>query len=263
MTPPRRVLERFGLRGEATPLAGGEGVTFRVGEGVVKRVHDVDEAEWTQALLASIAQDGFRVAEPIVATDGSWTVDGWSGSCWLPDLRPLAPAWDAVIDAGLRFGAAAESARAGGGAEILDRRTHRWAVAEQVAWGQAEVALSHDARAVVDRVGPLLAAPSDERHVVHGDLTGNVFADPTGVPVILDVSPYLRPRRWAAAIVIADAVLWNGVDPTMARGFASDEHDRDLLGRALVFRLVAEQLASAPRHHADVAPFRHVLDALL
>lgn len=92
-------------------------------------------------------------------------------------------------------------------------------------------------------------------------MSGNVFLDPAGVPVILDVSPYLRPRRWAAAIVTADAVLWNGASVSLAASFAS-EPDRDLLGRALIFRLVAEQLADNPRHGALLEPYRRLLSAL-
>ena len=97
---------------------------------------------------------------------------------------------------------------------------------------------------------------------MHGDLTGNVCLDASGVPVILDVSPYLRPRRWGAAIVVADATLWHGADISLARRFASEAEDRDLLGRALTFRLVAEQLATDPRHAGDLGPYRAAQHAL-
>jgi hypothetical protein len=108
----------------------------------------------------------------------------------------------------------------------------------------------------------LQATARREHHFVHGDLSGNVFADPTGTPVILDVSPYLRPREWAAAIVTADAVLWNGADLSLAETFAGDDVRRDLFGRALLFRMVAEQLAVDTRHGALLAPYREVLTRL-
>jgi hypothetical protein len=50
--------------------------------------------------------------------------------------------------------------------------------------------------------------------------------------------------------------------PSLARGFGDDPADRDLLGRALVFRLVAEQLAEDPRHGARLEPYRRVLAEL-
>ncbi len=97
---------------------------------------------------------------------------------------------------------------------------------------------------------------------MNGDLTGNVHLDRSGTPVVLDFSPYLRPREWAVAIVIADAVLWNRAGLSLARSFARPAPGRDLLGRALIFRMVAEQLATDPRHGAHLDPYRRVLAAL-
>jgi uncharacterized protein (TIGR02569 family) len=263
MPPEPSLLARFGLDGEPEVLAGGEGLAFRVGSVVVKRVHDAAEAAWVQGLLARLEPDGFRVAAPIATHDGGWIADGWSACEWLPGLEPLAPAWPGVIDAGLRFCDAAEQARAGGGAEVLGSRRHRWAVADRVVWDGEHVRLPEPATAIRQRIETLLAPEPDPARVfVHGDLTGNVFVDVDEVPVVLDVAPYLRPRGWAAAIVVGDAVLWNDAHPALAVELAADDQARDLLGRALLFRLVAEQLATSPRYGATLPPYQRVLDAL-
>jgi uncharacterized protein (TIGR02569 family) len=260
--PSRAVLGAFGVHGEPVPLAGGEGGAFRVGSVVLKRVHDAAEAQWTQATLSAIEEDGFRVPPPLRTTAGRWVHDDWSASEFLPDLRPAAPRRDEITECGLRFGEAAERARPTG-TEALDARGHRWAVADRVAWDEAEVDLSPEATRVRVALAELLAPePATERHFVHGDLSGNVFFDSAGHPVILDVSPYLRHRRWAGAIVVADAVLWHGADATLAQVFARDPADRDLLVRALIFRLVAEQIASDPRHAATLEPYRGSLASL-
>jgi hypothetical protein len=162
-----------------------------------------------------------------------------------------------VTAAGLLFADAAESVRDRG--DVLSRRTHRWAVADRVAWGEDRIDLPREASKVCDGISILLDTPAPERHFVHADLSGNVYLDHAGVPVVLDVSPCLRPRRWAAAIVVADAVLWYGADAALATRFASDPADRDLFARAMMFRMVAEQLASDPRHGASLEPYRDVL----
>jgi uncharacterized protein (TIGR02569 family) len=257
--PSRSILSAFGAHGEPDALEGGEGLAFRAGSVVLKRVHDVAEAEWTQATLARIDQDGFRVPTPIPATTGDWVHDRWSASRFVPDLRPVAPRWNDIVPWGLRFGEAAERARPPN-ADALDARTHRWAVADRVAWSEADVQLSPEATEVRRLLAELvIPVRVTERHFVHGDLSGNVFLDGFDRPVILDVSPYLRHRRWAAAVVVADAVLWHGADASFARGFAAGTDDRGLLGRALIFRLVAEQLAPDPRHGATLEPYRRVL----
>jgi uncharacterized protein (TIGR02569 family) len=243
-------------------LSGGEGVSYRVGEFVLKRVDDADEAEWTQALLSRTVEDGFRLPKPRPAIESGWVHEGWTASQFLPELHPAAPAWVDVIDAGLRFADAAERAR-DGGREMLARRRHRWAVADRVAWGEEHVALDAEASEMLEMIEALLGdAPVDE-HIVHGDLSGNVFLDPSGDPVILDVSPYLRPRRWAVAIVIADAVLWHDADFALASSFAANPIDRDLLGRGFIFRMVAGLLAGRPRSQAELQPYRSVVSALM
>ena len=251
----------FGSKGEPVPLDGGEGLTFRVGDLVVKRVHDESEAAWTQQLMSQVRQEGFRIPEPVPAVDGLWVHEGWTASRFVEGLRRAAPDWAFIVDAGLCFADAVERVRIGGG-DVLARRTHRWAIADRVAWGQEHVQLTSPAAEVLTSISGMLGGPSDESHFVHGDLTGNVHLDGAGAAVILDVSPYLRPRRWAAAIVTADAVLWHGADPQLARLFASTPADADLLGRALIFRMVAEQLAGQPRHGALLDPYRSVLSVL-
>ena len=50
---------------------------------------------------------------------------------------------------------------------------------------------------------------------MHGDLTGNVlFADDLA-PAVIDFSPYWRPTGFASAIVVGDALLWEGADETL------------------------------------------------
>jgi uncharacterized protein (TIGR02569 family) len=236
-------------------------MSFRVGDFVVKRVHDASEAEWTQALLSRTEQDGFRIPDPIQTADGRWVHDGCSASRFVPGLRSAVPMWNDIAEAGLIFSDAVECVR-DGGADILSRRTHRWAFADRVAWGEAKPDLNPEATEVYLAITALLTEKANGDQIVHGDLTGNVYLDPSGVPVILDFSPYLRPRRWAVAIVFGDAVLWNGADLSLARSFATDPNDCDLFARALIFRFVAEQAVENPRHRAHLQPYRDVLSIL-
>ncbi len=247
--------------GEPARLPGGQGDAFRVGDTVVKFVTDADEAEWTQDLLHRIEQDGFRCAEPVATTEGRWVHHSWTANEFVAGLRPVAPDWDRLIEIGLRFCDAAERARPRDVA-VLARRTHRWAVADRVAWDQQPVALTGAAGELLDEMLLGLMNTRGERHFVHGDLSGNVFVDDRQTPVILDVSPYLRPRRWAAAIVVADAVLWHGADMNLVRTFTNDAAGSDLMRRALVFRFVADQLSEHPQPQSLVDSYRTMLHAL-
>jgi uncharacterized protein (TIGR02569 family) len=249
------------VRGGAQRLAGGQGGAFLVDDIVMKPVDDPAETRWTCDLLTRVRSDGFRISEPVSTTDGQWVHRGWTATRFIPGLRSLAPQWGDVIEAGVRFCDAAEHARRDDDG-VLAARTHRWAIADRVVWGEQTLKLHDDAAELFGDIAAEFVDGVYPRHFVHGDLSGNVFVDEHGTPVILDVSPYLRPRRWATAIVVCDALLWHNAGPDLADTFAA-QSDRGLLLRALAFRLLAEALASDPT--AEQSPFheyRRVLAAL-
>lgn len=71
-------------------------------------------------------------------------------------------------------------------------------------------------------------------------------------PLVIDLSPYWRPPAFASAVVVADALLFQGAH---AAGLGSllDEVDPQYLLRALVFRAVTDHLGrpGLPRPHDD------------
>jgi uncharacterized protein (TIGR02569 family) len=255
------VISAFGLRGEPVAVSGGQGDAFLVDDAVVKFVLDAAESEWVQDLTRRVQQDGFRCADPIATSDGRWVHEGWIANEFIAGLRPVGPDWDRLIEIGLRFCDAADRVRQHD-EHVLRARTHRWAIADRVAWERDPLPQQGTAADLLDEMlGSLVDIPR-ETQFVHGDLSGNVFVDDRQTSVILDVSPYIRPRRWAAAIVLVDAVLWHGADTSLLRTFASDADGSDLVRRAVVFRFVADQLSQPRRSQSLVDPYRIALAAL-
>lgn len=254
--PPDHVAIAFGATGPAEDLSEGDETSVRVGDLVLKQVLDPSLAAWNQEALHRIEAAGFRVATP-VAADGSWVLDGWIASRYISDLRSGRGRWSEIAAAGRRFSAALTTT-------ALDptpvlARTDRWAVAERFAWGEVDVELRPDAATIVDRIRAH-ERPSDEPPaLVHADLTGNVFFDADDIPVILDLSPALRPPAFASGVVAADAMAWNGAGVEVADAL---DPDRVALPQAMIFRIAAEQLAVDPRHGARLADHERVLDLL-
>jgi uncharacterized protein (TIGR02569 family) len=207
-SPSPETLRAFGCGVPANPLSGGEGLSWRADSAVLKRVHDESEASWSQEVLADLVEDGFRRPEPIPAADGRWVVDGWSACAFLDGLRDGRPRWRHIMAGGARFHRALP--RPDATARQVQKRQHRWAVADRVAWGDTAVALSPAGeqlrRRIVEQLTPVIL----EEQLIHGDLSGNVLFDPEDKPVVIDFSPYLRPARYADAVVIGDAMLWEG-----------------------------------------------------
>jgi uncharacterized protein (TIGR02569 family) len=221
--PPAHVLAWFGVGGEAEKLPGGTGRAWRAGELVLKPLdRPPHEIAWQAATLGAIRVDGFRVAAPRPEI-----VDGWTASTYVAGTHEPGR-WREIIAAGEGFHAAlAHVARP---VEIVDGRTDPWAVGDRVAWGEEPFAQFDDLVAAL----PPPRAPSQ---LVHGDLTGNVLFHPTLPPAIIDFSPYWRPAEFASAIVVCDALCWEGAPPELANAV-----DRTTLLRAAIYRAVTSRV---------------------
>jgi uncharacterized protein (TIGR02569 family) len=234
---PQSVLDAFGLTGAVDLLPGGEGHSVRVGSVVLKPAEDGDETRWVAELLTRLTETGFRLARPVRARDGRWVVDGWSASGLVAGETGPAGRWPLLLAAARSFHA---GLRTTARPAFLALRTHRWALADRVAWGESTFEPLPDVRPLMDRLTAVRRPVSADCQLVHGDLSGNVlFADGL-TPAIIDFSPYWRPAAYADAIIAVDGLLWYRADPgllTLA-GAATPDFPQ-LLVRALIFRLVA------------------------
>jgi uncharacterized protein (TIGR02569 family) len=236
--PPPAVVEAFGALGEPIPAEGGQGTAWFVGDQVLKPLdRKPEDLAWQAELFASIRPNGFRVARPRRTGDGLLVIEGWCA--WeRMEGRHEERRWTDIIAVGERFHAAlADVPRPPG----VGRRTDHWAIGDRVAWGEQAaddfVGVKHLARLVA------ASRPVPGRsQLIHGDLTGNVlFAEPLP-PAIIDLAPYWRPPAFASAIVVADALVWEGADESLLDAVANVEHFPQFLLRALIYRAVTDRL---------------------
>jgi uncharacterized protein (TIGR02569 family) len=245
--PPPGVLRAFGLHGRPKPAAGGQQRTWAVGDVFLKPVDDVEEAAWAQAVLSRIEATSFRIARPVPSVDGRWVVDGWSAAQRVEGV--VATRLDVVLRAGRAFHAALAGVPR---PDFLNRRRHRWAVADRVAWGEEAftpslpLAARYNALVALREAGGV-PGPSDWR-VIHGDLSGNVLTAPGQPPAVIDFAPEWRPLAYAEAIVLVDFWLWMSAPFESVTGVVPAARDPGLLARAALFRLVALDL------HARMVP---------
>ncbi len=216
-------------------LSGGRGLAWRVDD-LVFKPSDLapDELAWQADVLATVHATDFRLSIPQRAAGGEFVVDGWTAWSYLSGEH-RAGRWTEVIDVGDRFHRAlAGVARPA----FIAARTDPWAIGDRVAWGEVPI----DPYLGTPDVARLAALrrPVDARsQLIHGDLTGNVlFADDLP-PAVIDLSPYWRPTAFATAIVVADALVWEGADESLLDSVADVDDIDQMLIRALIYRLVA------------------------
>lgn len=236
--PDPEILAAFGARGTAVPLPGGQGLTWRVGDVVLKPGGPAAETAWVAEVLSALPEDRrFRVARPVRADDGSWTVLGWQAWRWTPG-RPDPRRWDDVLAAGEAFHEAlAGFARP----SFLDERDDPWSYGDRIAWQELPL---RGGEVMAELLEPLararrpVHAPSQP---VHGDLLGNVmFADGLA-PAVIDWPVYHRPPSWALAVAVVDALTWHGASAALRARWADRAEWDQLLIRALMYRIAANE----------------------
>jgi len=238
VAPSRAVIEAFGCVGSPARLPGGRGTSWRVGEQVLR---PVDAAEpplaWQRDVLGSIADAGFRLSLPQTTLAGDFESDGWCAWKFLVGAHETGR-WREIIAVGERFhGAIAHVPEPA----FVARRSDRWAIADRVAWGELEpdtfAEVEHLSELVSVRRG--LNAPCQ---LVHGDLTGNVLFAECLPPAIIDLAPYWRPPAYGSAIVVADALVWEGAEESLLDAVAHVPRFPQFLVRALIMRVVVDRL---------------------
>jgi len=265
LCPEPAVLAAFGVGGQPQPLPGGQRTAWRFGDTVLKPL-DTEPAilEWQEWLLQRLdGRDDFRVAPPRRSLAGELVVGGWTAWRFEPGRAGLAR-WPEIVRLARRFtDAVADLSRPA----FLDQRQDRWAIADRLAW--AEVAGPELARPELARpegIPPVkhlsalaaacrpIRAPSQ---LIHGDLTGNVLFADGRPPLILDISPYWRPAALSPAIVVADALVFESADPSLADHLADDPDGPQCLLRALMFRAIVDRLArpAEPPQPDDADPY--------
>jgi hypothetical protein len=62
---------------------------------------------------------------------------------------------------------------------------------------------------------------------------------------VIDFSPYWRPVGFASAIVVGDALLWEGADESLLAAVSHVDSFPQLLLRALIYRAVVDAIFRA------------------
>ncbi len=243
------------------PLEGGQGMAFIGGGMVLKPVLDSRQFDWLAGVLYALPPvNDLRIIRPRPAGDGRWAVEGWSAWEYLEGEVDSARWRDALwvsdrfhdIVSGVAWSPAVQGC-------------HHWAIGDAFAWGEADIAFPERFRPLINDLTDSCDSVDDlPCQLVHGDLGGNILFHPELPPAVTDVGPYWRPKRYADAIIVADAIAWAGAD-LLALEPLYDPIGVQMMYRAILFRLGAAAIAFGGHHERfaiEVAAYQPVVQAI-
>ncbi|MBI3420568.1 MAG: TIGR02569 family protein [Candidatus Sungbacteria bacterium] len=232
--PSVNVLKAFNVTTEPILLPGGQGAVYRAGNIILKPTDSKEESLWFASIFGEITQDGFRIPRYITSTSGELVVGGWFAQEYVEGEHSNTR-WQEVIETCKSFHKAlAKIPRPA----FLDTRIDPWSVADRVAWQESPLVCFPELEKPLYDLFSVVRPVNLPNQLIHGDFTMNVlFAD--GLPpAVIDFSPYWRPTEFAIAVVVADALVWQGADASMF-DHVKDVHEIDqMLVRAEIRRIM-------------------------
>jgi uncharacterized protein (TIGR02569 family) len=231
---PQHVRTAFGVgESEPRPVVWAGRRAWHCGDVLVRPVADNATAAWSARVLEGLEVEGLRLARPIRSSDGRWVVAGWAASRYVAGA--IEPRHDAVVDVATRLHAATAGLPR---PRLLDDRDDLLTRSAAGAFGERRLVLDsatggelYTALATYRR--PVRSAPQ----VVHPELFGAVLFDHDGRPALIELTPGWRPKEWAAAVVVVDALAWGGADDDLLKRWAHLSEWPQMLLRALLYRL--------------------------
>lgn len=228
------VLAAFAVTEQIELLVGGQGNNYRAGDVVLKPIDNIEEYEWIAETMNNIKQDGFRVPHFIKSINGNWVEEGWAAYNFVEGTHKENH-WEEKINACELFHYALKNLPC---PDFISRKNDPWAIADRVVWGEQSIKHNPRLQKELNKLKALLKPINLPNQLVHGDFTGNVLFQENLPPAIIDFSPYFRPKDFAKAIIVVDALVWEGADESILQLVKDLPEIKQLIIRAEMRRLI-------------------------
>ncbi|KAJ9654453.1 hypothetical protein H2198_006533 [Neophaeococcomyces mojaviensis] len=275
--PNPDTMRAFGVDGTPTPLLGGRGLCYRVGDTVLRPSDNDDETNWIARVLHDLPSSAaYRISQPkaVAAEPTNFIHNGWTAWSFLPGEAGVTPRFADILRVSRVFHTDIASLDLQK-PQFLEQRTNRWHEADLVTWGEKRL---EDIEKVNEEIlalfQPMLEKlqqikrplPANLSYqVIHADLTGNVLFDDDAPPGIIDITPYWRPAEYAEAIIVADGLVWHGEGQDLIEIYGMDDVRLQLLVRAVYWRCITFAIDTDVQwvqQHVAKADFQGALDII-
>lgn len=260
--PSNEVIAAFECSGRPEKLEGGEGKSWIVENLVFKPIDNAARYDWASDILLRISKNGFRVSMPRRSVHGKFTYQGW-GVTTFEQGEHINGRWHEK----LRVCRAFNQTLANILVSPMPPSDDRWSQAHEIVWREAELPAKIPAEFAqkLARIFNAYQKIETKDQVIHSDPCGNIlFADGL-LPLVIDFSPAYRPKEYGEAILVADAIAWEGAPVELKAELPVTVYSRQMLLRAVNFRLIVAALFyfdNAKAFDCEYKNYRPLLETL-
>lgn len=231
----KEVLDAFGIKEEPALLKGGQGITWRVGKYIVKPTINEEETIWCAEIIGQLSQDSYRVPRYKKTQENQWVYQGWSVVEFI-EGEHIKNHWEEKISACEGFSNLLTNIPK---PNFIEKRTDPWSIASRMAWGEAPINYVESFKNFVDKINKYIEPTIVKDQIVHGDIAGNMLFAKGLTPGIIDFTPIWRPKEYALAVLVVDALAWEEADESIIILVEDVQNIFQLLLKAALFRALA------------------------
>jgi hypothetical protein len=233
------VAAAFGCRGRQQLLEGGEGKSIRVGSCVFKPIENEARYTWACDLLLRLRPGDYRIHQPRRTETGGFVYNGWGASRYEMG-EPAAGRWEEKLRVCRSFHAELDQLQI----SSMPPGDDPWSQAQEITWqrGSLPDTVDSEIAAFIERLFDGYETMPRPDRIIHSDLCGNILFAANELPCVIDFSPAHGSPQYAESILIADAIAWEKAPLALVDELRYAKGFRQLLLRAINFRLIAAAL---------------------
>lgn len=231
-----KVAQLFGRNTSPVLLKGGQREVYKVDNIVLKPTNNPRESEELAELVQTIsAHPKLRIPRSVKSFHGNWVELGHAAWEFLEGTH-MNSNYAKKLQICDFFAEAFEWIKEK--PNFINLRKDSWSTADRVTWGELEKEYPTPFQNILEEVTQHLLPLQLKNQIIHGDITGNILFDEEDLPAVIDLTLYWRPKDYAKALLVVDAITWENANPNLYESVSDLPKIDQLLLRAGLRRII-------------------------
>lgn len=204
----KKVAKLFGANDDPVLLTGGQGTTWKVGD-IILKPSESESKDLADLMQQLPAVDYLRLPKPIRSSNESWIEDGYVAWTYLSG-KEVDARYKEKVGVSELFSTAFSGIPK---PRFIEERNDPWSVADRVTWGEFDKKYEKEFQNIIDDIEAHCSQVNLSEQIIHGDIAGNIVFENDLPPAVIDITLYWRPKDYAKALLVVDAITWEGAKP--------------------------------------------------